>query len=189
MTPAHQYPFIASRSVSLSNQSTRSASPAQPSSLEDSNEQLPYSDYENILLERLQINLTLAQNGGSPIRDLRMTYKCYITALAAQERLKNWQAPPKQPTQEDVASLFISQGSWYSSWVRNFQHIHLYPDMMAYLEGDNTIDPWDDPKSKTRHTMTDVKLWCENAGKEREKEKMRAAAKSSSSKSKAAGKR
>lgn len=186
--PAHQYPFIASRSVSLSNQSTRSASPAQATS-EDPTETPQYSDYEQILLERLNINLTLARNGGSPIRDPRTTYKRYTAALAAQELAKNWQAPPKQPTQEEVACLFISRGSWYQSWIKNFQHVHLYPDMVAWLEGDDDIDPWDDPASKTKHTMADIKIWCENAAKEKEKEKRRAAIKASSSKSKAAGKR
>ena len=105
--PAHQYPFIASRSVSLSNQSTRSASPAQATS-EDPTETPQYSDYEQILLERLNINLTLAQNGGSPIRDPRTTYKHYTAALAAQELAKNWQASSKQSTQEEVTCLFIS---------------------------------------------------------------------------------
>jgi len=61
--------------------------------------------------------------------------------------------------------------------------------MVAWLEGDDDIDPWDDSASKTKHTMANIKIWCENAAKEKEKEKRRAAMKASSFKSKAAGKR
>jgi len=130
--------FAPSCSVSLSNNSNRSALLAQ-STLEDSSDKKRlYSKYELTIMKNLNIDQNLAWNGTIPV-NIQETYKRYVTVINAQGAKANWKSSSKCPSNEQIATCFISKASWYK-WVRAFQHVHLYPDMQAWLNEVESAD-------------------------------------------------
>jgi len=161
--------FSSSRSVSLSNQSsTRSDSPALsttgPSATRGGKKRdTPLDDYELEIIKQLKIDLKLTHVGTAP-KNAREFYKCYqacATALTATDR---WTSPPKCPIVDDIIAIFISKTTWYQAWVPSFRDVDDYPEMKAWLEGDDKIKVWDNAKAK--HTMSNVRAWCVKKKKE-----------------------
>jgi len=185
LTPTiRPFAFSSSRSVSLSNQSTRSDSPAistpaiSTSAISTSAGQSkgnnkppppPLTNYELEIMARLEINTNVTRVGPDPSH-VRDYYKRFVINLEAQETIKEgWDAPPRCPTQDDVITLFISKSTWYGTWFKAFENVEDHLDMKAWLEGDDTVKVWANPKAK--HRMSHVKHWCANKTKELEKKK------------------
>jgi len=180
--------FVPSCSVSLSNNSNRSASPVHG---ESSDKKRPYSEYELTIMKNLNIDHNLARNGTIPA-NVQESYKHYVAVINAQEAKANWKSASKCPSNEQIATCFISKASWYK-WVRAFQHVHLYPDMQAWLNEVESADPWENSSLKKNATMIGVETWCVDKAEKDAREKTKAAAKTlgkaSLSKPKNAGKR
>jgi len=183
--------FASSRSVSLSNNSNRSASPVPSSLGESSDKKRPYSEYELTIMDNLNIDQNFARNGTIPA-NVHESYKRYVAVINAQEAKANWKSSSKCPSNEQIATCFISKASWYK-WVRAFQHVHLYPDMQAWLNEVEGADPWENLSLKKNTMMVGVEAWCVDKAEEDAREKTKAAAKAlgkaSSSKPKNAAKR
>jgi len=166
LTPAIcPFAFSSSYSVSLSNQSTRSDSPAistpaisTPAEQSKGNNKPPpplLTNYELEIMERLEINTNVTRVGPDPSH-VRDYYKQFVINLEAQETIKEgWDAPPRCPTQDDVITLFISKSTWYGTWFKAFKNVEDHLDMKAWLEGDDMVKVWANPKAK--HRMSHVK--------------------------------
>jgi len=91
-----------------------------------------------------------------------MCYQACATALTSTD---SWNSPPKRPIIDDIIVIFISKTTWYQTWVISFRDVDLYPEMKAWLEGDDKMKKvWDNPKAK--HTMSNVRAWCARKKKE-----------------------
>ena len=180
MAPTHT--FSSSRSVSLSNQSsTRSDSPAlsttgQSAARGGKKRDTPFDDYELEIIKQLKIDPALTRMGTAP-KTAREFYKCYQACTTALSSTDSWNSPPKCPIVDDIIILFISKTTWYQRWVPSFRDVEKYPEMEAWLEGDNEIKVWDN--ANTKHTMSNVQAWCARQKKEVKK---KATGKSSGSK-------
>lgn len=181
MAPAARpHTLSSSRSVSLSNQSSRSDSPALSVPAEPSGgtkkKITPLSDYELEIVEKLKIDLNLTRVNAAP-KNAREFYKCYQACSAALLAAETWTSPPRSPTVDDVVVIFIGKTTWYQKWVPSFRSVEEFPEMKAWLEGDDTIQVWDNPRVK--HSMSSVAAWCVKQTKEMKK---KAAGKTSGSK-------
>jgi hypothetical protein len=121
------------------------------------------------LMTILNINVELSDRDNKGLVWCYKKYKAFNAAVQLMDQLSTqgkWPLP-KKPSLTELVEVFMSKSYWHSHVVKPFGVVARYPQMVAWLERQDSDDPGDLEiwhQTKSEYGFKELKEWLANDG-------------------------